>query len=410
MPFNGSGTYAAPSLPGSWNPAISGQAATPADWNTLLADLATALSNTICKDGQTVIGANIPLAGFKFTTVGNATTRDQYAAAGQVQDGTFIYAADTGAADAYVIALAPAITAYAVGQCFWFLVANSNLTTTPTLAVNGLTAGTVKGSNGTALVAGAMPGATIAQVIVSAVATGTPTFELQSINNLTTALNEARGTAIASATSTPIGAASGNFVHITGTTAITSFDTIQAGTRRHVVFDGILTLTYNATSLILPTAANITTAAGDSALFLSEGSGNWRCLDYFRASGTSLFPVATKSDQQTATSAVVLVTPSQQQSHPTAAKAWAQFNSSGTILASYNVASITNSATGQYTVTFTTAFAAATYGILVTSTGGTALVPAQVSQLAGSCVVGFINSTSQVFQQGGGTLVCFGGQ
>jgi hypothetical protein len=50
-------------------------------------------------------------------------------------------------------------------------------------------------------------------------------------------------------------------------------------------FAGILILTYNATSLILPTAANITTAAGDTAIFISEGSGNWRCVDYVRASG-----------------------------------------------------------------------------------------------------------------------------
>jgi hypothetical protein len=57
---------------------------------------------------------------------------------------------------------------------------------------------------------------------------------------------------------------------------------------RFVAFDGVLTLTYNATSLILPTAASITTEAGDAALFVSEGSGNWRCLGYWRASGASI--------------------------------------------------------------------------------------------------------------------------
>jgi hypothetical protein len=40
--------------------------------------------------------------------------------------------------------------------------------------------------------------------------------------------------------------------------------------------------------LILPTAANITTAAGDTAIFVSLGSGNWKCLSYTRASGTAL--------------------------------------------------------------------------------------------------------------------------
>ena len=39
-------------------------------------------------------------------------------------------------------------------------------------------------------------------------------------------------------------------------------------------------LTHNATSLILPGSANITTTAGDTAEFLSLGGGNWICLNY----------------------------------------------------------------------------------------------------------------------------------
>lgn len=105
---------------------------------------------------------------------------------------------------------------------------------------------------------------------------------------LSSALNEAKGADIASAATTDIGAAAGNFVHVTGTTAITALGTIQAGTRRIVRFAGALVLTHNATSLILPTAANITTAANDCAIFISEGGGNWRCVGYMRADGSSL--------------------------------------------------------------------------------------------------------------------------
>lgn len=99
---------------------------------------------------------------------------------------------------------------------------------------------------------------------------------------------QAKGTDIASATTTDIGAATGDFVHVTGTTTITGLGTITAGRKRIVRFAGILTLTHNATSLILPTGANITTAANDVATFVSEGSGNWRCTSYTRANGTSL--------------------------------------------------------------------------------------------------------------------------
>lgn len=106
--------------------------------------------------------------------------------------------------------------------------------------------------------------------------------------SLSSALNEAKGTDIASAGTTNIGAASGNLVHITGTTTITAFDTVQAGSDRMLVFDGALTLTHNATSLILPTGANIATAAGDTAWMRSEGSGNWRCVMFMRKSGAAL--------------------------------------------------------------------------------------------------------------------------
>lgn len=88
---------------------------------------------------------------------------------------------------------------------------------------------------------------------------------------------------IASAATTDIGASAGRFVHITGTTTITSFGTKAAGVVREVVFDGALTLTHNSTSLILPGAANIVTAAGDTAILVSEGGGNWRCVNYQRA-------------------------------------------------------------------------------------------------------------------------------
>ena len=105
---------------------------------------------------------------------------------------------------------------------------------------------------------------------------------------LSGALNEAKGADIASATTTDIGAATGNYVVVTGTTTITGLGTVQAGTRRVVKFSGILTLTHNATSLILPTGANITTAADDTATFISLGSGNWVCTSYQRKDGTAL--------------------------------------------------------------------------------------------------------------------------
>lgn len=85
---------------------------------------------------------------------------------------------------------------------------------------------------------------------------------------------------IASATTTDLGSKAAHYLTISGTTTITGLGTVKAGTLKFVTFSGALTLTHNGTSLILPGATNITTVAGDTAVFVSEGSGNWRCLDY----------------------------------------------------------------------------------------------------------------------------------
>ena len=105
---------------------------------------------------------------------------------------------------------------------------------------------------------------------------------------LSSKIDEAKGADIASAATTDLGAATGNYVNVTGTVTITSLGTVQAGTRRIVTFTGALILTYNATSLILPTSANITTVAGDCAMFVSLGSGNWICTHFQRRSGAAL--------------------------------------------------------------------------------------------------------------------------
>lgn len=97
-----------------------------------------------------------------------------------------------------------------------------------------------------------------------------------------------KGAAVASAATVVLSALS--FQHITGTTTITDvdFDAAQDGNWGWVVFDGALTLTHNATTLILPGGANITTAAGDRALFVQDSSDNVYCLAYITASGKPL--------------------------------------------------------------------------------------------------------------------------
>lgn len=92
---------------------------------------------------------------------------------------------------------------------------------------------------------------------------------------------------IASAGTTDLSTVDGTYITVSGTTTITAFGTLKSGMFKFLKFDGALTLTHNATSLILPRAENITTVAGDTAAFVSLGSGNWRCLFVQRTTAAS---------------------------------------------------------------------------------------------------------------------------
>jgi hypothetical protein len=80
-----------------------------------------------------------------------------------------------------------------------------------------------------------------------------------------------------------------NRITITGMINITSFGaTCPAGVIKIITFSGILLLTNNNTSLIIPGGANVMTAAGDQAVLQALGAGNWQVVAYTPASGTAL--------------------------------------------------------------------------------------------------------------------------
>lgn len=106
---------------------------------------------------------------------------------------------------------------------------------------------------------------------------------LRMIQKVTRGWLASKGADIASAGTTDLGAIEGLMHDITGTTPITAFGTVSAGIWKILKYEGVLTLTHNATSLILLGAANRTTADGDTQIVISEGSGNWREIAYFIA-------------------------------------------------------------------------------------------------------------------------------
>ena len=102
----------------------------------------------------------------------------------------------------------------------------------------------------------------------------------------------AKGSDISSDASLSLGT-DGNAFDVTGTTTITSIGTQGIGSHITLHFDGALTLTHHATNLILPGAANITTAAGDIATLYEYASADWRCVSYTTASGVPAAPLTT---------------------------------------------------------------------------------------------------------------------
>lgn len=110
-------------------------------------------------------------------------------------------------------------------------------------------------------------------------------------DTMTGVLGEAQGADIAAASTVNLATATWNCLNITGNTTITSFGTVTAGAVFKLTFTGTPVITYNATSLIIPTSANITATAGDTMIIRSLWSGNWKCLSYQRADWTAVWAV-----------------------------------------------------------------------------------------------------------------------
>lgn len=89
-----------------------------------------------------------------------------------------------------------------------------------------------------------------------------------------------KGADLASAATLNLATATGDLLDVTGTTGITAI-TLPEGEAKTCRFTGVLTLT-NGASLILPGNANITTAAGDVAIFRGYSGSVVRCINYQR--------------------------------------------------------------------------------------------------------------------------------
>lgn len=223
------------------------------------------------------VGGNGAFANNDTVFIQNARTGDQ----GVAGSGIFAGGTAGGTANALTFTPTPSVGAYTVGMTL-----TGNITTTntgsPTVNVSGVAATSTRKSIGGALVA-------LVQGDLQAGVTRTFVYD-GTFWVLQNPAPYAQGADIASAGTINLDTATGDYVNITGTTGITAV-TLQQGREATVKFAGILTIT-NGASLLNVSAANITTAAGDIAVFRGEASGVVRMVDYVRASGSPLIASA----------------------------------------------------------------------------------------------------------------------
>jgi len=159
LSYNGSGTF---QINTSGQPVVAGTVISSTAFNSLTSDLATGLSTAITKDGQTTVTANIPLAGFKITGLGAATVGTDAVRYSQIQSNTDKLVTVSGT-DTLTGSVTPALTAYAAGNLFSFVVANTN-TTAVTINIDGVGSKAITRTGSTPLVAGDMVAGQVALI------------------------------------------------------------------------------------------------------------------------------------------------------------------------------------------------------------------------------------------------------
>ena len=160
MSYDGSGVF---NINTAGQPVITGTTISSTTFNSLTADLATGLTTALTKDGQSTPTANIGMGAFKITNLAAGTVASDAARLDQVQGGAATFITVTGT-DTLTGTTSPALAAYATGNQFSFVVANTN-TGAVTINVDGIGSKAITRTGTTALVAGDMVAGQAVEII-----------------------------------------------------------------------------------------------------------------------------------------------------------------------------------------------------------------------------------------------------
>lgn len=351
---------------------------------------AAGLSNAITKDGQTTITADIPFSTQKITGLGVGTANTDSLTLGQAQNGGFLHAGTGGGTvDVITLAMNPVITAYVAGQKFRFLALGAN-TTTVTVNINSVGALALKKNGGTALVAGDIPSA---GAIVEVVYDGTD-FEYSNVPTDLASPETIGDTTPGAANFTTIG------ITTQGTGEFTSIGATTAGTLKGTTIQA-------TTSLVLATGATVTAILDEDAMGSNSATALSTQQSIKAYVDNTNFTAATQAEQETGTSLTVGVTPGRQQFHQTAGKAWVVYNhTTATVLASYNVTSVTDGGTGIFTVNWSITMSSTSYVSVGTSTSQLILGCSAHTTTTTGCTT--VSDTGTSFDATHNSLILFG--
>ena len=305
MSLNGSGVY---SVNSAGQPVVATTLITAAAFNAFTADIATALSSAVFKDGQQTVTANIPMGGFRFTGLGSGNaSRTMSAMTGDVQDNLANWCGTAGGtANALTLTPTPAITAYLAGQSFTFKSGASANTAATTVAINGLSTIAIQLS-GVACSGGEIQASKWYRITLDT----TSTCQLEAIDGwpLVDTLPFVKG---------------------------------SSDSTKKVRFE-VDGLTTGTTRVITMPDSDVTLGNATSA--------------------------ATQAEMEAASSTSVFASPGRQRYHPSAAKMWAYVTNAGTpaLAESYNCGSVVDNGVGDTTINLTVGFSSVNFAAQVTN-------------------------------------------
>lgn len=252
MPRDGAGTYSLP----AGNPVVTGTTISSTTHNNTNSDLATALTNSLAKDGQTTPTAHLTMGTYRLTNLGAGTAVADAPRVSQVQNSGFTFLSSVSGTNTITASATPTPAAYAAGQTFSFIPANT-ITGATTLNVSSLGAKNIFWNGG------ACAGGEIRQNVPCDV-----TYDGTQFNLL------AQGGAI---NNTPIGVtnpAQGNFTNLGATGNITVSGVVAATgnvTGGNISTAGVVVATGNVTGGNVTTAGVITATGNVSGGNITTG-------------------------------------------------------------------------------------------------------------------------------------------